>query len=277
MVENPLSVYRDGGDDEENPFSIPSELNNLTILVEGTFLYVNADMLKLFSAVFKAMLSDRFKEGQQNKIELPGKKACDVIRLFRFFYHDKDTPITDTCNFYSILSMCEEYELEWVSKKIISYLTDRVSAYDEYSTNMTEKMLFEYRYDSDASVFTRSKNDSLFMYFLLVSERFEIKAVRDECHKYCYELEFYNLKNNEIFNLLSKESQRVIYKYCLMRRLTVEPDILVNDDVYDEVMVNHFDMLMEEKAPKCCQCCCKRKAKEKHSDENNVQKRKKTV
>jgi len=277
MVENPLSVYRDGGDDEENPFSIPSELNNLTILVEGTFLYVNADMLKLFSAVFKAMLSDRFKEGQQNKIELPGKKACDVIRLFRFFYHDKDTPITDTCNFYSILSMCEEYELEWVSKKIISYLTDRVSAYDEYSTNMTEKMLFEYRYDSDASVFTRSKNDSLFMYFLLVSESFEIKAVRDECHKYCYELEFYNLKNIEIFNLLSKESQRVIYKYCLMRRLTVEPDILVNDDVYDEVMVNHFDMLMEEKAPKCCQCCCKRKAKEKHSDENNVQKRKKTV
>jgi len=67
MVENPLSVYRDGGDDEENPFSIPSELNNLTILVEGTFLYVNADMLKLFSAVFKAMLSDVSKK--DNKIK----------------------------------------------------------------------------------------------------------------------------------------------------------------------------------------------------------------
>jgi len=58
------------------------------------------------------MLSHNFIEVQQRKIDLPGKKACDVIRMFRFFYPDKKIPLKSNFDFYPILSLCEEYQLD---------------------------------------------------------------------------------------------------------------------------------------------------------------------
>jgi len=284
MVQNPLYEFivvllRDV---EKNPFDIPNKLSNVTIQVEDTLLYVNADILKVFSPVFNAMLSEHFIEGQERKIELPSKKAHNVIRLLRFFYPDRDLPIEDKCDFYSLLSLCEEYQIKWLSEKLLKWLVDRVyqlsSDEMEGSDNENEsvnpsKVLDTCHYRCRAfrhkPPYKNSADDSLVMYFLLISERFDCIELKDACRKYCFELEFYNLKKIKVFDLLSKESQHFIYRYCLLRRLSKDRPDCESNDTYDQTLVSHVDHLMEEKAQSSCDCSLKKDNKRRRIEKNS--------
>jgi len=79
MVANPLCCFEDNNE-VDNPFTNSNNSANVMVVVEETLLYVNDDILKVLSPVFNAMLSDNFKEGQQKKIELPGKKTVTLVQ-----------------------------------------------------------------------------------------------------------------------------------------------------------------------------------------------------
>lgn len=63
----------------ENIFP-PDEFSNIVISVEDTELHLN-----MHSPVFKAMLGKNFEEGKSGKINLPAKKAENVILFLSFF------------------------------------------------------------------------------------------------------------------------------------------------------------------------------------------------
>lgn len=96
---------------EANDFCEPSQLFNLTLLVEEKKLFFNKDLLASYSPVFNRMLYGDFAESKTNEISLPDKRFSEIQDLLRCLYpmpHTKD--ITDD-NIDAILKIADEYQI----------------------------------------------------------------------------------------------------------------------------------------------------------------------
>jgi len=231
MIVNPLASFIDNNE-LDNPFKNSDDSSNVVITVEDTILNVNADILKMHSPVFNAMLSNHSKEGQQRIIELSGKRACDVIRMLRFFYTDKRTPITSKFDMYPILALCEEYKLGWLKELLQNSIIQN--------------------FDSICNVKFTSKADEMAMYYLYLAERFNIHALKENCLEYSFNLDFLHLKNYKVFQLLSKESKFFIFKYCFAVRLTkesipIQKVSFKTVETIDEALFNYIDVIADRR------------------------------
>jgi len=179
-----------------NPFANEDRENNIIVVVEDRILYVNGDTLKMLSPVFRAMLSEHFVEGIQRKIQLEGKKVNDVITMFRFFYPSEDIDFTEKFDFYSLLILCEEYQLSWLQKKTMRYLVTSFNTMLEY------------------------REGEMVVYLLYLAERFNNDELKNKCLerklKTSYSME--NVYENVTF--LTKNSKRAVYKSFLSKRMT---------------------------------------------------------
>jgi len=194
-MKNPKSGLPDNHQ-IENPFVNEDEENNILIIVENTHLYVNGDMLKILSPVFRAMLSEYFAEGQQKRIDLKGKKAKDIITMFLFFYPCQDIWFSGNFDFYPLLDLCEEYQLCWLRKKINSYLMASFS-------KMVEG----------------SQEGEMVVYLLYLAERFKMDDLKKICLTHNLTTTASMGKIVNFISLLSKDSRRVIYKSYLSKRM----------------------------------------------------------
>jgi len=71
------------------------DLTNIIISVEGVELHVHKETMCSLSPVFMAMLCGNFVESKNRRIELPGKKAADVILFLSFFYPPRKFPLKE--------------------------------------------------------------------------------------------------------------------------------------------------------------------------------------
>jgi len=230
MVTNPL-WSSDDNNEVENPFKVSDDSANVMVEVEDTLLYVNAGILKVCSPVFNAMLSNNFIEGQQKKIDLPGKKACDVIRMFRFFYPEKKIQLTSNFDFYPILLLCEEYQLDWLKDVLSNYMV-----HNFYSTCADD-------------VTTRS--DEMALYFLYLAEQFKMINLERRCFTYSFECNFLRLKKIKTFHLLSKESRLGIFQEQFKLRLVKHdaPSRKICSqslETNDDALFNYIDALADQ-------------------------------
>jgi len=212
----------------QNPFADKDD-NSILIVVEDTNLYINEEFLKLLSPVFRAMLSEKFVEGQQKKIELKEKKEKDVITLFRFFYPSDDIEFTEYFDFYPLLAMCEEYQLCWLRKKFIRYMSK-----------------------SFEQIFTSSYGDGAkIVYYLYLAERFNLEELKKLCLYHDLKINVSSMGKNQNLSFVSKESKRAIYKKYLKRRMnecnnSCRMERRKNwDRVKDEDLLNSIDNFFE--------------------------------
>ncbi|XP_066912317.1 uncharacterized protein [Clytia hemisphaerica] len=89
--------------------------------VENKEIHVSSYLLINNSPVFKAMLqSTNFKEGQNRRIELPGKKFNEVVYFLQHLHSLQD--INDDTNIWALAHFCQEYQVDWLSDKIKSFI-----------------------------------------------------------------------------------------------------------------------------------------------------------
>jgi len=79
------------------------ELTNIILSVENVELHVHKETMSSHSPVFEAMLCGNFVESKNRRIELPGKKAADVILFLSFFYPLRKFPLKDKIDFFTLL------------------------------------------------------------------------------------------------------------------------------------------------------------------------------
>jgi len=192
----------------QNPFADKDD-NSILIVVEDTNLYINEEFLKLLSPVFRAMLSEKFVEGQQKKIELKEKKEKDVITLFRFFYPSDDIEFTEYFDFYPLLAMCEEYQLCWLRKKFIRYIN---RSFEQIVTS--DNRSFKQIVTSD-DVHDGAK----IVYYLYLAERFNLEELKKLCLYHDLKINVSSMGKNQNLSFVSNESKRAIYKKYLKRRM----------------------------------------------------------
>ena len=93
------SIYLKGipGEEVKHRFSGPWEDSDLILVVENEKFHVHRLILRMNSPVFKAMFKPQFKEATCIEIELPEKKASEVLDLLKqiyFPYIDEKVEIT---------------------------------------------------------------------------------------------------------------------------------------------------------------------------------------
>uniref|UniRef100_A0A7M5UTA3 BTB domain-containing protein n=1 Tax=Clytia hemisphaerica TaxID=252671 RepID=A0A7M5UTA3_9CNID len=93
----------------------------ITLVIGEKEVHVNSFILTNNSPVFKAMLSSTdFKEGQNKKIEFPGKKFNEVVYFLHFLRSFRQ--IQDSTDVLVLAPLCQEYQVDWISNKIKSFL-----------------------------------------------------------------------------------------------------------------------------------------------------------
>jgi len=199
-IENPLSLANTSGlKVAENPFLKHDEETDVAIVVENTELYVNGDILKIFSPVFRAMLSENFIEGKKKLIKLPEKKLQDIIVMLRFFYPTKEILFTEAFDFYPLLTLCEEYQLDWLKKKITHFICFSFNEICFKVKNMDGKMV---------------------VYFLYMSEQFNIGEIKDKCYNLQFQTTFENMIKIKNLALLSKEAKLFIHLFYMKQSVS---------------------------------------------------------
>jgi len=217
------------------------DLTNIIISVEGVELHVHKETMCSLSPVFMAMLCGNFVESKNRRIELPGKNAADVILFLSFFYPPRKFPLKDKIDFFSLLSLCEEYQTEWLKKDIIKHFCRRLTIMNQDECfNKDPKVCFKdfkHRYADyqRTSSDTQSYNDSLIVYFMFLAEQFNIPMLIDTCKNYVFELKFVHVKRIKFFEMLSVESKMIIYKYCIKRAILSQRHKLGEQESMDEL------------------------------------------
>ncbi|XP_066928540.1 uncharacterized protein [Clytia hemisphaerica] len=96
----------------------------VTIIVENQEINVKSFLLTNNSPVFKAMLnSSSFKEGQNRRIELPGKKYLEVVFFLQCLHSPQD--LRDICDYpdvFILSQLCREYQVDWLLEKIRDFI-----------------------------------------------------------------------------------------------------------------------------------------------------------
>jgi len=181
--------------------------------VENIELHLKAGVLQVHAPVLWKHISEEFSEEEGlfslfaiRKVELKDKKASDVINLLRFFHPDKAIPLEDSSDFYSLYQLCNEYKIDWLKNKTTNYIVKR---FTEICPSM----------DSTENPTKVYIPDQMLIYFLYLSEVFEIDALKESCSGYSFQLYFFYIKIKTHFHLLSRKSKLSIYKYCVKRRL----------------------------------------------------------
>jgi len=246
MVENPLLEFRtpyemtnsDGlftvivTDSDviiENIFP-PDDLTNIIIaLDDNTELHLNKDILRSHSRVFKAMFNgDNFKEGKYGAMELPGKKTENVILFLSYFYPERTIPLEDEVDYFGLLQLCDEYQVDWMKKKIKDHMVQRLQAFfhgpefvhkTRLGTGGLEYRYADFRYKAD---FRRSYDDTLVVYFMYLDEQFNLTDVLEWSLDSIFELELCDLQKIKLFELLSEPTKLHIYRYCIKRGIAAQ-------------------------------------------------------
>jgi len=121
--------------------------------------------------------------------------------MFQFFYPTKDIFFTESFDFYPLLSLCEEYQLDWLKEKIIRYI---ISSFDDMM--------------DPSGVFLARNEGTLIIYLLYLAEQFGIKQLKTKCYKYKFQIPLEEIMEINSLKLLSKESKITIYKYYLQKQ-----------------------------------------------------------
>jgi len=66
-----------------------------------------------------------------------------------------------------------------------------------------------------------SSADELALYILYLSEKFNIKILKEKCVEYSFQSYYNVIKIQRSFHMLSAESKLWIYKYCVKRRFLI--------------------------------------------------------
>jgi hypothetical protein len=101
-------------------FTVPDEMSSVTLVLEGSKLYVHREILAAWSPVFKCMFVQDFKEKEQKEIELPDKKVDDFVELLHCMY-PPIRPVTDS-TVYQLLPLTEEYQVIEVKRRCEEFL-----------------------------------------------------------------------------------------------------------------------------------------------------------
>jgi len=76
----------------ERTFTQPWDLGDVSLSVEGRYIYANKTILSMWSPVLKAMFGEAFKENDADVVELPGKLYDDLLELICVL-HPPNKPI----------------------------------------------------------------------------------------------------------------------------------------------------------------------------------------
>lgn len=156
----------------------------------------------------------------------------------------------DKFDFFSLLSLCEEYQTDWLKKIIMQHLYWRINSFyrnESYVVDPKRNTLkdFKHRFSDfrTGKGDTRSYDDTLVMYCIFLAEQFDNEILLNVCRKYLFELRFYYLKINKMFEHLSDESQMLICRYGIKRAISVGR--------CDSHVVKCIDKLAELKSQQC--------------------------
>jgi len=255
MAEHEKLLFFNGNEIDSDDITLenifpPDEFSNVIILVEDIELHLHKDTLRMGSPVFKAMLGENFVEGKEGKIVLPEKKAEIMILFFSFFYSDREVPLKDKFDFFSLLSLCEEYQTDWLKKEVMQHLYWRINSFyrdESYAVDPKRNTLkdFKHRFSDfrTGEGDTRSYDDTLVMYCIFLAEQFDSAILLNVCRKYIFELRFYYLEINKMFQFLSEESKMLIRRYAIKRTISIAN--------CDRNVVKCIDKLTELKSQKC--------------------------
>lgn len=111
----------------DRPEKFTSQWNDsdITILVEGTVLHAHSGILSFVSPVFKVMLTHDMTEKRTKQIELPGKKAADVLLMLEMIYPCSDTKFQvlpwDVAA--ALLSFSREYQIPALASQVDEILS----------------------------------------------------------------------------------------------------------------------------------------------------------
>lgn len=182
---------------------------------------------------------------------MPIVKTCLELSFFMIYIDRQPTNVSeisklsfwflDKIDFFSLLSLCEEYQTEWLRKDIIKLLCWRITIMNQDECfNKDPKICFKnfkYRYATFHRTFsdTDSYNDSLIVYLMFLAEQFDVPMLLDTCKKYVFELRFYYVKRIRFFEMLSVESKMIIYRYCIKRAILSQRHKLGTLDGIDEL------------------------------------------
>lgn len=91
---------------EKHIFSEPWKGSDIVLVVEDQKFHVHRLMLSMSSSMFEAMFSSDFKEKDASEIQLPGKKANEMLHLLKQVYPQERGPITSKISlalFFNVL------------------------------------------------------------------------------------------------------------------------------------------------------------------------------
>eukprot|EP00111_Clytia_hemisphaerica_P022846 TCONS_00067242-protein len=135
-----------------------------------------------FFMLLKTMLSStNFKEGQNRRIELPGKKFNEVVYFLQFLHTLQD--IKDDTNIWALAPLCQEYQVDWLSNKIESFIrncaTNRTKTILNYLV-LAEDMHFGIEVERSlvSKLLRGFQNISMCLEFLLLSRRMQVWIAR---------------------------------------------------------------------------------------------------
>jgi len=255
----------------ENIFT-PNVTSNIIICVGDQELHLHKEVLCKHSPVFEEML----KDNKNSNIKLQEKDVDNVVLFFSYFYPDRKIPFKDKYDYYGLLKLCKKYKTKWLKEIIRNHLHLRVSIFQhrgEFVHDTKEAFnYFKYRYsqntsdDCDFNNSIISYDDTLILYVWCLAERFHLNDIVSSCKKYIFELSLWYLKQEDIFKLLSEESQMHINKYCLKRAIA-SYDYNSDHDFYRDYRDRALEQCIDELTTIKPDCSCMQQPKRKRTEQ----------
>ncbi|KAK3699153.1 hypothetical protein QZH41_011866, partial [Actinostola sp. cb2023] len=114
--------------DEAQDFSSPWHFSDAVLVVEDTKFYVHKSILSMWSPVFEKMFTSPFAERTATKIPLPEKRKDEIEVLLRLIYSNGTKQKVSDTNYFYLLELAEEYQMDDVKKYCIDFLTSAIEA-----------------------------------------------------------------------------------------------------------------------------------------------------
>ncbi len=131
-----------------NPFTKPSELSDLILIVEGQRLHISRVVLSLASPVFEKMFFSEFKEKDCSEIPLPDKKYDDMVVFLTCLYPSTCTAISWE-NVDCVLPLADEYQVESLKQRSQAFLLLRFENKDKTMSDPKNEELIHILYLAD--------------------------------------------------------------------------------------------------------------------------------
>lgn len=191
----------------------PFPQNDLVLVVENKELYVNSQILKNVSPVFRTMLESDFKEKKEKKIMLEGKKYEDVVKFLKCIYPFIQEKIT-TDNVFQLIPLADEYQLD-LKKQCEEFLKDLLFSYaSQYQRPKEEKLQhFDepgYSKSGFSDAYNKDISIDLVVKSILAAEKYGMEGLLVETIKYASVRKFEILENQPEYTEISLETRNKI-------------------------------------------------------------------